>query len=180
MKLRRRKPIGKHAIRYIEKLYAMYARRLFFTAKDYVKDKNMAEDVVHMVFANILTYPNGIMSVPEDEVVYFLTALIRHESYHVLEDQKKNDHESLTYENGQEGDFVEDPNDNYLQMIDLYTLKEKLSKLPSRQKDALLFRYVYGFKCKEIADMFHISERSVKVRCAEARKKLKNLLEKDN
>lgn len=180
MKFRRRKPIGKQAVKYIENLYKIYSRRLFFIAKNYVKDGNLAEDIVQTVFEKALLYPDSILKVPEDEIAYFLTAMVRNASYSALKEQQENDHEALTYDNGEEGDFIEDPKDTYLQVIDLYTLKEKLSKLPSRQKDALLFRYVYGFKCKEIADMFHISERSVKVRCSEGRKKLKHLLDEDN
>ena len=40
-------------------------------------------------------------------------------TFTLLKNEKNNEHESLTYEDGSEGDFVEDPRDNYLQMIDL-------------------------------------------------------------
>ena len=157
MKLRKRKPIGKHAVRYIEKLYASYSRRLFFVAKNYVKDADLAE-----------------------EISYFLIAMVKNTAYSFLKEEKQNAHEALIYDDGTEGDYVEDPNDDYLQLIDLHALKEKLHKLPERQKDILLFRYVYGFKCKEIADMFHMSERSVKAKCSEARKNLRHLLSRDS
>ena len=74
---------------------------------------------------------------------------------------------------------MEDPVNGYLQMIDLHLLKEKFAKLPEHHRDILIFRSVYGFKCKEIADLFQMSERTVKSRCHDARKNLKKLLIED-
>ena len=85
----------------------------------------------------------------------------------------------VLHEDGSEGDFVEDPRDNYLQMIDLESLKQNLAALPRRHRDTILFRYVYGLKCKEIADLFRITERSVKNRCREARELLRQMMEAD-
>lgn len=162
MEIRKRKPIGKKNIKYIEELYAEYSKRLFFIARKYVENEDFAEDVVQSAFAKVLTYPDGILKVPRDEVFYFLSTVLKHEAYDIIQEEKDNEHESLVYDDGTEGDFIEDPRDNYLQMIDL-----------------LLFRYVYGLKCKEIADIFKISERTVKIRCSEARVQLKKMMEED-
>ncbi len=176
MKLRKRKPVGKRTVQYIEKLYALYSRKLFFIARNYVKDTDLAQDIVQMVFEKALLYSNSILKVPEDEILYFLTAMVKNTSFSVLEIEKQYAHEHLCYDDGDEGDYVEDPTNDYIQLIDLHSLKEKLSKMPERHRDALLFRYVYGFKCKEIAGMFRISERSVKARCSEGRSRLKKML----
>lgn len=167
MRIRKRKPIGKKTIKYIEKLYEAYSRKLFCIAKNHVKDNDLAQDVVQSVFEKALVYPESILKVPEEEV------------FTLLKNEKNNEHESLTYEDGSEGDFVEDPRDNYLQMIDLESLKQNLAALPRRHRDTILFRYVYGLKCKEIADLFRITERSVKNRCREARELLRQMMEAD-
>lgn len=134
MEIRKRKPIGKKNIKYIEELYATYSRRMFFIARKYVQNSDFAEDVVQSAFEKVLAYPDGILKVPRD---------------------------------------------NYLQMIDLDSLKQNLSRMDRRHRDTLLFRYVYGLKCKEIADIFKISERMVKIRCSEARVQLKKMMEED-
>lgn len=167
MEIRKRKPIGKKNIKYIEELYAEYSKRLFFIARKYVENEDFAEDVVQSAFAKVLTYPDGILKVPRDE------------AYDIIQEEKDNEHESLVYDDGTEGDFIEDPRDNYLQMIDLDSLKYNLSRMKRRHRDTLLFRYVYGLKCKEIADIFKISERTVKIRCSEARVQLKKMMEED-
>lgn len=50
MRIRKRKPIGKKTIKYIEKLYEAYSRKLFCIAKNHVKDNDLAQDVVQSVF----------------------------------------------------------------------------------------------------------------------------------
>ena len=179
MEIRKRKPIGKKNIKYIEELYAEYSKRLFFIARKYVENEDFAEDVVQSAFAKVLTYPDGILKVPRDEVFYFLSTVLKHEAYDIIQEEKDNEHESLVYDDGTEGDFIEDPRDNYLQMIDLDSLKYNLSRMKRGNRDTLLFRYVYGLKCKEIADIFKISERTVKIRCSEARVQLKKMMEED-
>ena len=179
MEIRKRKPIGKKNIKYIEELYAEYSKRLFFIARKYVENEDFAEDVVQSAFAKVLTYPDGILKVPRDEVFYFLSTVLKHEAYDIIQEEKDNEHESLVYDDGTEGDFIEDPRDNYLQMIDLDSLKYILSRMKRRLRDTLLFRFVYGLKCKEIADIFKISERTVKIRCSEARVQLKKMMEED-
>lgn len=179
MEIRKRKPIGKKNIKYIEELYAEYSKRLFFIARKYVENEDFAEDVVQSAFAKVLTYPDGILKVPRDEVFYFLSTVLKHEAYDIIQEEKDNEHESLVYDDGTEGDFIEDPRDNYLQMIDLDSLKYNLFRMKRRHRDTLLFRYVYGLKCKEIADIFKISERTVKIRCSEVRVQLKKMMEED-
>ena len=54
MEIRKRKPIGKKNIKYIEELYAEYSKRLFFIARKYVENEDFAEDVVQSAFAKVL------------------------------------------------------------------------------------------------------------------------------
>ena len=137
MEIRKRKPIGKKNIKYIEELYAEYSKRLFFIARKYVENEDFAEDVVQSAFAKVLTYPDGILKVPRDEVFYFLSTVLKHEAYDIIQEEKDNEHESLVYDDGTEGDFIEDPRDNYLQMIDLDSLKYNLSRMKRHHRDTL-------------------------------------------
>lgn len=179
MEIRKRKPIGKKNIKYIQEMYELYSKKLFYIARKYTQDIILAEDVVQSTFTNVLAYPDGILRVPKEEVFYFLTAVLKHEALDLLQQEKNNEHESLIYEDGMEGDFIEDPRNKYLQMIDLDSLKQNLSRMEKRHRDILLFRYVYGLKCKEIADIFNVSERTVKTRCSQARDQLKMMMEED-
>lgn len=44
----------------------------------------------------------------------------------------------------------------------------------------MIFHYCYGFKYREIADIFHISERAVKKRIATAKKQIKTMFRKED
>ena len=46
--------------------------------------------------------------------------------------------------------------------------------------DIMIFHYVYGFKNREIADMFRISERAVKKRISVAKKELRKMFRKED
>ena len=56
MEIRKRKPIGKKNIKYIEELYAEYSKRLFFIARKYVENEDFAEDVVQSAFAAVYAF----------------------------------------------------------------------------------------------------------------------------
>ena len=90
MEIRKRKPIGKKNIKYIEELYAEYSKRLFFIARKYVENEDFAEDVVQSAFAKVLTYPDGILKVPRDEVFYFLSTVLKHEAYDIIMRERSN------------------------------------------------------------------------------------------
>ena len=79
MKIRKRKPLGKKNKKYIEELYALHSKKLFHRAQKYMKDADLAEDVVQSVFENVLLYPDGILKVPKEDVFYFLTVILKHE-----------------------------------------------------------------------------------------------------
>ena len=63
MRIRKRKPIGKKTIKYIEKLYEAYSRKLFCIAKNHVKDNDLAQDVVQSVFGE---YPKVCVNLQTD------------------------------------------------------------------------------------------------------------------
>lgn len=88
MEIRKRKPIGKKNIKYIEELYATYSRRMFFIARKYVQNSDFAEDVVQSAFEKVLAYPDGILKVPRDEVFYFLSTVLRHEALDIIKMRK--------------------------------------------------------------------------------------------
>ena len=68
----------------------------------------------------------------------------------------------------------------FLQEICLECIKNIFSKLKPSLRDTMIFHYCYGFKYREIADIFHISERAVKKRIATAKKQIKTMFRKED
>lgn len=180
MKRQTLRPVGSQVTEYIAHLYKEYAGKIFYAAFKYTSDKHTAEEAVQRVFEKALMYPQSILNVPEEEILYFLSAMLRNVMYTMADEEKKNSHLSLDYEDGNESYHLEDPENAYLRFINLESVKEKLAKLKPPLCDTMLFHYVYGFKYREIADMFHISERAVAKRIALAKKELRKMFRKED
>lgn len=171
---------GRKATLYIADLYEKYHKRLYCVAYKYTKNKCIAEDGVQQVFEKALKYPDRILCIPENEVYFFLYVMLRNVMFTLYNEEKRNQHISLEYADEQESYLLADPQDNYLRFINVYTLHEKLAKLTPPLRYTLLLHYIYGFKYKEIAEMFQVSERTIKSRICLAKKRLKTMLRKED
>ena len=127
---------------YIALLYQKYSYKLYHSAFRYTSNISTAEDGVQLVFEKILLHPKTALEVPEDEILYFLFAILRNVMYTIT--------------------------------------KDIFSKLKPSLRDTMIFHYCYGFKYREIADIFHISERAVKKRIATAKKQIKTMFRKED
>lgn len=173
-------PSGRQITQYIAYLYQEYSSRLYCSAFHCTSNKSTAEDAVQRVFERVLLYPTAVLNVPEDEVLFFLFAILRNVMRTIASEEEKNAHLPLNYEDGLESYDLADPEDAYLRFINLQSTKDKLSKLKPELCDIMIFHYVYGFKNREIADMFRISERAVKKRISVAKKELRKMFRKED
>lgn len=173
-------PSGRQTTEYIAHLYQEYSSKLYCSAFKYTSNKSTAEDGVQRVFERVLLYPKAVLNVPEDEVLFFLFAILRNVMKTIALEEEKNSHLPLNYEDGLESYDLADPEDAYLRFINLQSTKEKLSQLKPELCDPMIFHYVYGFKNQEIADMFHITERTVKRRISLAKKELRKMFRKED
>lgn len=166
---------------YIACLYQRYARKLYHSAFRYTSNKSTAEDGVQLVFERLLSYPKTALEVPEDEVLYFLFAVLRNVMYTITKDETKNSHFPLEYDESDDKSLdLMDPEDVFIRVIHLECIKSIFSTLSPELGDTMIFHYCYGFKYHEIATMFHISERAVKKRIAVAKKQIKTMFRKED
>ena len=66
---------------YIALLYQKYSYKLYHSAFRYTSNISTAEDGVQLVFEKILLHPKTALEVPEDEILYFLFAVLRNVMY---------------------------------------------------------------------------------------------------
>ena len=166
---------------YIALLYQKYAHKLYRNAFRYTSNRSTAEDGVQLVFEKILLHPNTALEVPEDEILYFLFAVLRNVMYTITKDEAKNSHFPLGYDDDEDkSPDLMDSDDIFIRVIHLECIKNIFSKLTPALRDTMIFHYCYGFKYYEIASMFHISERAVKKRIAVAKKQTKTMFRKED
>lgn len=166
---------------YVALLYQKYAHKLYRTAFRYTSNRSTAEDGVQLVFEKILLYPATALEVPEDEILYFLFTVLRNVMYTITKEEAMNSHFPLGYDEDEDKSLdLADPEDIFIRVIHLECLKNIFSNLKPHLRDTMIFHYCYGFKYREIAAMFHISERTVKKRVAAAKKQIKTMFRKED
>ncbi len=101
--------------------------------------------------------------------------------YTITKDEAKNSHFPLGYdEDINNSPDLTDSEDVFIRVIHTECIKNIFSKLKPSLRDTMIFHYCYGFKYREIADIFHISERAVKKRIATAKKQIKTMFRKED
>lgn len=111
---RKNKPPSKSAVDYIELLYNKYAPKLKYVAKQYIHNNTLAEDVLQNVFEKALLYSEKILELPDDKAFTFLYVIVRNTAYDMIKVESRNNHEELTYEDGEDSECLIDPNDYYM------------------------------------------------------------------
>lgn len=166
---------------YVALLYQKYAHKLYRNAFRYTSNPSVAEDGVQQIFERILLHPKTALTVPEHEIIYYLFAIQRNVMFTITLDERKNSHYPLIYSDTEDESIdLADPEDVFIRYIHLDSLKVIFSTLKPDLRDTMVFHYCYGFKYREIADMFHISERAVKKRIAVAKKQVRTMFRKED
>ena len=156
-------------------LYARYRDRLMNFCKQYMRNKDDAEDIVHNIFLQLwekrhllnqeLSFTGYIQTIAQNSVFYtfrqaeihsgFVRSMLTHET------GKTNETENTIIEN------------NYAALLD-----KIIENLSPKQKEIFCLSRIDGFTYKEIAQSLHISVDTVQEHVSLALKKIKNHLMK--
>ncbi|MDR0835499.1 MAG: sigma-70 family RNA polymerase sigma factor [Tannerella sp.] len=145
----------------IESLYVMHARDLYAYGLSFHPDSDMVEDAIHDVFLDITIHEERLAAI-RDMKTYLLSSL-RHRLTFLLKKDKlyipftDNDTEFGDYENDAQTLWIEREEETDKALL----VKQVLSQLKPRQREALHLRFVEGFSFEEIAGMMHINRQSV-------------------
>ena len=145
-------------------IYEKNKTSVFRIAFSYVKDRELAEDVLQNVFLKLYTAPPRNESNPAG----WLAVVTKNQCLDFLRSRKR-EREVLS-------DLKSDPLFHEEESTDVLAL---VDKLPEKYATLIRLFYYGGLRVKEIASALHISENNVKKRLNRAREKLKNLIEED-
>jgi len=136
------------------------------------KDKNMAEDVMQEAY---LRAWKSLDSLREAKAAKgWLFTIFRRE--HARQFERK----QFLYRDVESMDTIADNEMGYDSRPEAFALRMALSKLPNEYREPLEMQVLGGFSCAEIADILAISSSAVMTRLFRARKKMRELLEKDD
>lgn len=136
------------------------------------KDKNMAEDVMQEAF---LRAWKSLDSLREAKAAKgWLFTIFRRE--HARQFERK----QFLYREVESMDTIADNDIGYDSRPEAFALRQALRKLPNEYREPLEMQVLGGFSCAEISEILAISSSAVMTRLFRARKKMRELLEKDD
>lgn len=160
-----------------EYIYNKYKKLLLYKANQILNDFSLAEDAVSEAFIRVYKNLHKIKEPDSGETASFLYTIVKNTSIDIL-NKNKNGYAMNIEDTDEQSNFnVEETvvsaivTDGMLQVVD---------KLPDELKDCFLLMYAHDLSYKEIGKILDVSENNVAVRIHRAKKKLVELLKKEN
>lgn len=159
-----------------EVLYKIYYRKLYMIAFQYVRNQEMAEELVNDVFLKIwrdATRLNIIQSLGA-----YLSRCVVNSALDYLQKEKRTT--DRQYEYLSEFNDIDEPDDQALALEEqLLKLEKALDLLPPQCKKVMMMSKFEKFKQQEIADTLQISIKTVKNHLSQGYEKIRALLTKE-
>jgi len=157
-----------------ELLYITYRKLMFHVANRILNDERLAEDAVHQAFVKILENFDKIENISCHKTRSYVVTIVRNTAINMYNRKKR--HPAVPIE---EAAFCI-AEERLERTDDLDSLAEAVLKLPAIYKDALKLKYVQEFSNEEIAKMLDISEVAVRKRLERAKRKLEEILKRED
>lgn len=145
--------------RQFEILYKKYYQQLFALAYRYVKQQEVAEEIVHDVFITI--WNKGEQLNIQYTIKSYLFRSIVNTSLNYLKKEKMNTEKKMVYMSAQNSLVADESGDESEQVL-LIGLEEALSMLPAKCKEVMYLSRFGKMKQAEIAAQLDISVKTVK------------------
>jgi len=140
-------------------IYDRYHIQIFFIAKKYIKDSNLAEDVVQDIFVKLWEKRHSLPQIKS--VKGYLFTMVRNHVLNMLRDRKS---ELISISGVSEQKLpVQNITENELQYKEYErVLKEGMNGLSGRKREVFEMRSIKGLSNSEVAEILQIHIRTVK------------------
>ena len=152
-----------------ETIYLMYRQCMYQTAFSILKNSQDAEDAVHSAFVKIARSMQKIGKPESYETKGFVVTVVRNTAIDLY--RKKQAHPDAQYIETM--DSVQETYDGE------NAVARCIAKLPERQQNVLILRYVYGYDLREIAQMLGVTYKNAAQIEQRAKTKLRLLCEEE-
>lgn len=145
-------------------LFSTYYKNLVLFAGTIIQDKTICEDIVQNIFLKL--WNDRTELIIETSLKSYLLKSVKNSCLDQLRHKKIVDNYAFKFFSSFD-DF--DSTEDYIFHSDLHQhLKNAISNLPEKQKEAFIMSRFKGMKYKEIAEALNISERTVEDRISKA------------
>lgn len=148
-----------------ELLFRKHFKNLCFFAQRYVKDLDIAKEIVQEAFINLWEKRDSIdLAKP---VKSYITTTVYNRSLNYLRDQKKFDKDLLTFENLALSVAASQTDLLASKELDL-VIKSAINELPEKCREIFVMSRFENLKYQEIADKLKISVKTVEAQMSKA------------
>ncbi len=159
-----------------EEFYNKYNKLVYYIAKDYLNDHQLAEDCVQEVFFNFAKNFHNIKEKVNDNRVDGLIRVVAKNM--AIDFYRKNKKHLKNLVDADITDFFS-LNVNEFDIYDEIAMKQAINSLPDEIKTIFYLKYVCNYSGAEISKYLDISEPLVRKRCMIGRKMIIKFLESD-
>lgn len=154
-----------------ETLYEKYRQTMFYAANKILRDEHLAEDAVHNAFMKTAQHFEKISGQSCHSQKAFLVITVEHIAIDFYRKRKRENWTSWEDWEGYETDTYSAENES--------SLTKAILKLPPAYNTVLQLKYIYGYSDAEIASYLELTTDNVRQRISRAKKKLREILEKE-
>ncbi len=169
---------------FMDSVYTRYSRLMFHTAKKYTSDFMSAEDIVQDVFEKLIHKIATLQKLNSGALTSYIAMSVKNTSINTLR-KKKADHTHMSA-----GTFDEDeidawdnslsPEDVILSGERSSALRRAWAKLPEKDQDLLIGRYIFGLNNKELAEMCGCKPDSIRMLLTRARQRAFKMMKEES
>lgn len=128
-----------------EYIYNQYHNAIFRYALGLLHDVHLAEDIMQETFLRLL---KSSLPIPEEKTQSWLYKIARNLCYDILRKKKK----EIAYQNDLENQY------------DSFSFYEMIASLPQKEQEIIILKIIGKLTHKEIAEILHTTEHSIKKR----------------
>lgn len=158
----------------LSEFYEEYKERFYAIAYSKLHNRESAEDAVQEAFLRIADKPDKFFEIPQNNRAAFTDVIIRRVAVDMF--NKSNKTAPLTDTTANDLDIPLD--ERIISSVSKDELLDFITTLPPLQRDVLKLKTVYGLSNSEIAQKLSVTENVVRQRLYQARKTIKEHLEK--
>ncbi len=139
-------------------------------------DNALAEDAVHEAFLSIIRQREKYLSLSCSDFRKSIIIIVRNKCIDILRREKR------TVEFPTDDNIFEDPSnepsveDQVILRADVLEVSNYLNRLDEISRQVLYLKYVQGLSYREIGLTLNMAEKTVEVRIARAKKKVRNMI----
>lgn len=157
---------------FVEELYIEHKDVIMYVALGIVKDKDIAQDIVHHAFVKVIKHIERIEALPKNEQKGYVICIVKNLAIDHLRKRQRESIISYELVEATVSDNTALTENIVMTGLEVGLVKKKLEEMDEKYALPLILKYTLGMTQVEIAQVLDISVGNVKARCHRARKKL--------